>query len=87
MLFECIPRRVGLVGNILAMFACSFTNDVVSLDDETYSMTISVTGYLYLTASASTGSDTRLTMGTKTTADPNCMGQLPLNVELSANRE
>lgn len=59
MFFECIPRRVGLVGNILAMFACSLTNDVVSLDDETHSITISVTGYLYLSASASTGVLTR----------------------------
>ena len=55
MLFECIPRRVGLVGNLVAMFAGSFTNDVVSLDDETHSITISVTGNLYLNASASTG--------------------------------
>ena len=74
MFFECIPRRVGLVGDCLAMFKCGFTNDVVSLDDETHSRTVSVKESLDLDAFAD-WSDTRLTMGTKTAADPSYMGK------------
>jgi len=47
------------------MFACSFADDVVSLVDETHSITISFREYLYLNASVSTGVTRDLRWGRK----------------------